>query len=353
LFDARSKCVDAASGASDSDSMQRAQHLCVEQSQGVATVERYLEGFDRLQIPSIKPGLIVIAGVPPDLAPPQTTSVEPRAEDPALDAAYYDAVLADPRMIWTPADAGSGYVPSCVHASGPAYPPRRLVELVKDAGYFQGVLGSLCDDDLTKPIYEYFARNQVISDPLVDPGDFCEPHLLEPSDASGLVACHMYWELPATREAFRPATPIACDEDPGLLSLPTLPTVGLHTMQGALCEVTQVPVLDPERGPANGFGFYADRSQEGTDQCLYDRLITYTPGARPPEGVVAHLRCTTAHSSEPPMACQSDRDCPTGWVCGVDGGAFGLPETATVCVNPRPTNLSEDQCLSGAPFLNP
>src|SRR4029077_12634997 len=98
--------------------------------------------------------LLVLAGVPPDLV---ATSPKVYANLQAR-AAFYQAVLSDPRMQFraTPA-SGPGapaLAPSCTAGTAPAYPPRRLIEYMRASNPSEVRIASLCDDDMATGLYD-------------------------------------------------------------------------------------------------------------------------------------------------------------------------------------------------------
>jgi hypothetical protein len=120
-------------------------------------VSRYVEGLRKLR-PGNE-GLVLfsaIVGVPPDLVDAAALAAVDFS-DAANRNAYYDQMLADPRMIEVPEPGrppGQGILsPSCVRANmdgtpALAYPPRRIVETVKGFGE-NGRVQSICQDDLS------------------------------------------------------------------------------------------------------------------------------------------------------------------------------------------------------------
>jgi len=123
---------------------------CHFNAQNLYVTERYTNGLKAL-----RPGneqLVVfgaIVGVPPE-----TVSTIPAdyAENPAAQAAFYDAILSHPKMQetvddrGTPEPADDTLVSSCETATGPAYPPRRIVQVARGFGA-NGIVQSICQDD--------------------------------------------------------------------------------------------------------------------------------------------------------------------------------------------------------------
>ncbi len=92
-----------------------------------------------------------IAGVPQDLV--ELSDVQ-LASDDVMTRDDYEGILADPRMIQTidysAAGGGNQLVPSCdVPGMGVAFPPRRIVEWIRDAEFdgASGVVQSICQRD--------------------------------------------------------------------------------------------------------------------------------------------------------------------------------------------------------------
>jgi hypothetical protein len=106
---------------------------CAAHEDDLHPLRRYLDGFRALRADHPSRFMFgAITGVPEDLV----------ADPAAID---YAAILADPRMEIAPHPFWEGLLrPSCeVTARGSAYPPRRLVRLVRDFGE-QAVVTSIC-----------------------------------------------------------------------------------------------------------------------------------------------------------------------------------------------------------------
>jgi hypothetical protein len=213
-------------------------------------------------------------------------------------------------------------------------------------------------------------------------------------EASGFVPCRMTWELPLTRDAALPHTPISCDERPEFLSVPNAAFPQKDTNERTLCEVRQLPVVDHDTAQITGEGFYVD---DAADSNVWPRGLTtiaYTASAIPPNGIIVHFECLDdaqrfesgspdipsigdpcdrpkSYARGPTLegdalcnaerasgasissmtemfchpdkhvcvrGCQIDADCPNGWVC--DSGSGGLSRGAgrPVCTNPSCDN---------------
>jgi hypothetical protein len=122
------------------------------QSERMHDVQRYVDGLKALR-PDHPDRIVfaVIAGIPPELAPPVAGSPSDIADDAERDSAY-DAILAHPLMQptvddrGTPDPADDALNPSCNTTEGRSFPPRRLIETARGFGQ-QAVLGSICQDD--------------------------------------------------------------------------------------------------------------------------------------------------------------------------------------------------------------
>jgi hypothetical protein len=147
------------------DSPYRTQDInlrCHDNPSALFDVERYVRGFRALR--EDEPTRVVFAaitGVPNDLVDAAALSAVDFGAVDASDA-FYDHVLSDPRMQETvdpstkPGTGTGDITPSCkrVNAAGKAdtaAPPRRIVQVAKKFGA-QGIVQSLCQDDLTPAI---------------------------------------------------------------------------------------------------------------------------------------------------------------------------------------------------------
>jgi hypothetical protein len=225
-----------------------------------------------------------IAGVPPELVAPDAIAAVDFSDEAARNA-FYDGILAHPMMMEVPdpsRPAGEGNLtPSCSTMNGIAYPPRRIVEVVKGFGE-SGVLQSICQDDFG-PAMD--AIIEVIAKQL---GAVCLPRPLV-RDSDGLVACNVVWELPVAGQAPM-GTPVTCGDAPYL----SVPEKGrLETDAGGkVCVVSQIPVVNKAQGMGDGW-FYDDFSDDVTRDCPADtpQRITFTNPAKPKTGVVVKLEC--------------------------------------------------------------
>jgi hypothetical protein len=259
---------------------------------------RYVDGLRAL-----RPGnedLVVFAaivGVPPDLV---GESARNRVDfnSGASRNAYYDGILADPRMMHVPDPTkvpGEGNLtPSCSTANGVAYPPRRITQVVRGFGE-RGALQSICQDDFGPAID---AIIDVIS---TRGGAGCLPRALgRPAD--GLVDCRVVWELPPP--ASGPAgTPTSCSDRPYLAFLDaSMPTTDAG---GQICVVNQLAIIDETIQPTNDLAdgwYYDDFSMEVERDCPPEapQRISFTPAAKPGAGVVVKLECLQSPSSSCP-----------------------------------------------------
>jgi len=127
---------------------------CFNYKDSLTPIARYVDGFRALRA-GTESRLIVgaITGVPIDLI----TSGTPD----------YDAILDDPRMLEV-LDTGAAsprLTPSCnVPGRGVAFPPRRIVEVVRDFGT-NGVVQSICQASFAGALDTIVARIAAASDP--------------------------------------------------------------------------------------------------------------------------------------------------------------------------------------------
>lgn len=152
---------------------------CLFNPDNLYTLDRYVEGFQRL-----RPGygeLVVFAaivGVPEDLVAPEVLA-DVDFSDADSREAFYAAILDDPRMETrvdpeTQADGevdSDNLVPSCGGdgaSGGVAYPPRRIVELARRFGQ-NGIVQSICQESFELALG---AITQVISEGL---DRYCTP----------------------------------------------------------------------------------------------------------------------------------------------------------------------------------
>jgi len=296
--------------------------------------------------------------------------------------AFYDGILADPRMQEVPdpnrtEEQGGNLTPSCISDGGKAFPPRRLVEVAKRFGA-NGIIQSICEADFG-PAMD--AIIEVIAKQL---GAVCLPRKLV-RDADGLVGCNVVWELPPPNLA-PTNTPTTCGQGNWAFLLP--PDEGRESVTdqgGQVCTVQQLAVVGNEAQGTNGFSdgwFYDDFSEEVEKECTGEskQRIAFTPSAKPPTGVTVKLECLNETQSladnrtdiqtgiEQPsvgdpcdnitrnghgmfchpglnvcvLKCSTDADCPAAWVCdgrgetvaSTDGPDPGISGGSPMCVNP-------------------
>jgi hypothetical protein len=155
---------------SDPRIMQDLNLRCFYNKQNLHPVERYVNG-----LLALRPGnealvlFTALTGVPPDLVGPAARARVDFADAVQRDA-FYAGILDDPRMVERPdpmrtPEQGGNLVPSCESANGVAYPPRRIVEVVR--GFREnGFVQSICEPDFGAPIDAILAR---IGERLRDP----------------------------------------------------------------------------------------------------------------------------------------------------------------------------------------
>lgn len=244
-------------------------------------INRYSELFKMLHVGNEQNVFFAaIAGVPPRL-----TDFDQKDQydfaSPGDAERYADMVLADPEMQeriddrQTPLELDDdGIVPSCNRGeNAKAYPPRRLVEVAKAFGA-NGVIESICQDDLTQPI------NSLIDRIRSQLGVPCLPRPI-PRDSEGNIGCQVLWELP--RNASN--GPTSCDD------LPFLTDLGLGA-RGPVCKVDQLAVSDGSVDGDDGW-YYDDFSETAQQACVgaYKQRIAFSDTAEPPPGVTVRLSC--------------------------------------------------------------
>jgi hypothetical protein len=136
----------------DDDSLGLLNLRCFENPEMVRPVAEFVNAA--IQTKAGHPERLVvaaIAGVPPDLV---DLSEGQLTSDDVMDRRTYERILNDPRMTETvdfsPEGGGNRLVPSCdVPGLGVAFPPRRIVEWVRDveADGGSGVVQSICQAD--------------------------------------------------------------------------------------------------------------------------------------------------------------------------------------------------------------
>ncbi len=101
-------------------------------------IERYIDGFVGLRTHPENLVFAAIVGIPP-------------AVEPASDPPDFEAILADPAMMWRPTSDGTNAMPSCSSVNGVAYPPTRIVRVgqgLSERGA-SVTLHSICNESLT------------------------------------------------------------------------------------------------------------------------------------------------------------------------------------------------------------
>ncbi len=275
---------------SDDDTLGPLNLRCFNNFEMVRPVDEFVDS-----ILSVKPGhperivVSAITGVPPDLV--QLTSDQLRSSD-IMTTEDFDAILDDPRMIETvdfsAAGGGNRLVPSCdVPGLGVAFPPRRIVELIRDIDSVgnNGLVQSICQadwSDSTRAISNLIGR--------AIPGT-CTP-------------------LPLLGEA----EPLANGEHADCVVLEILPDPGCAAGRiprgeddgQTICQVCQQgdgspPYETDFRGESvagcdgEWFWFY---TTEG-DGCGLRGKIDFTLGGEPPEGALLRVECARRALPEP------------------------------------------------------
>ncbi|MGD8862390.1 MAG: hypothetical protein PVI30_20430 [Myxococcales bacterium] len=277
--------------------MQDLNLRCFYNPQNLYNLDRYVNGFKAL-----RPGnenLVIfggIVGVPPDLVAPEALEMVDFDDETSRNA-FYDNILADPRMQEVPdpnrtPEQGGNLTPSCITDTGRAYPPRRFVEVAKRFGP-NGIIQSICQDNFG-PAMD--AIIEVIAKQL---GAVCLPRQLV-RNSEGLVGCNVVWELPPVGQA-PAATPTDCQQETFLLP----PDEGRETVNdrgGAVCKVAQLRVENDAFMPTDGFAdgwYYDDFSEDVQKECTGEskQRIAFTPDAKPPTGVTVKLECLDERQS--------------------------------------------------------
>jgi hypothetical protein len=127
-------------------------------------LDRYMFGFQHLG--SRRVVFAGIVGVPVDLVD-ATARAKVDFENSAPRNAYYDKILADPRMQETlnpqsssGANPPTEIMPACTSALGRAFPARRFVELAKSFGQ-DSLIQSICGGNFDAPIDQVVERVSV------------------------------------------------------------------------------------------------------------------------------------------------------------------------------------------------
>ena len=263
---------------------------CARNPQNLYDVKkRYWEGFRGLRRGN--EDLVVFAaitGVPINLVDEQARAAVKFSDD-AQRNAYYDRILADPRMQEEfVGDPGRMTLrPSCskppaMPGDNPqtADPPRRIVQLVKEFGE-NGIVQSICQADFGPAI------DAIVDAIAIHLKPVCLPRPLV-RKANGKVGCKVIWELPKQGEAPE-STPTECSQ------LPTFLSALDDGKNGKRCEVLQLPVTNrqvPAAQAGDGW-YYDDFSAELASQCATNQpqRVAFTPTAKPPTGVLVQLEC--------------------------------------------------------------
>ena len=272
------------------DSPLRAQDLnlrCFHNPQNLYAIDRYVKGFREARPGENRVVFGAIVGVPQDLV--DADALARAAAGDAAREAFYDGILADPRMQQVPdptsAPGDGNLTPSCSTPNGVAYPPRRIVEVARRFGD-QGVVQSICQDDFGPAMDAILA---LIADNLTLA---CLPRPLV-RDADGIVGCDVVWELPAPGTA-APGTPVACSDRPYLAVPSDRATATANG--GAVCKVQQLAVADGVVQASTNLtdGWYYDDFSPGVARdCAAARSgrVAFTDHAQPEAGIVVKIAC--------------------------------------------------------------
>jgi hypothetical protein len=252
---------------------------CAEGS-AVSAVSRYVT-----KLREIHEGLVdvaIIAGLPPDLEADEAQQVTLTSYEDQPDA-YYDRVLADPRM-----QSGS---PSCVGAGASAVAPRRLTQFAKEFGSGASVT-SICRADWKRALFQHSERICTLR------GPWQLTHELGVEDEHS--TCRMTWELPLEVEPEQPLTPARCSDRPEFLNTPAPEFPQVSERGRTLCEVRRAPYAEDSDGRVvvDGEGFYTPPALElnARKSGAYD--VEFTEHAKPPNGVTVRLTCTMSECDE-------------------------------------------------------
>ena len=285
------------------------QERCQSMTSKLQNVRRYVEGLQAL-----RPGnenlvhVFVVGGVPQELVDESMGAPVDFYDEDSRNA-FYDGVLADPRMknraANAPAEPGGVLEPSCISEGAIAYPPRRLVKFARHMGENAHLI-SLCSENfgatLASQLNELFLPQERIMDELT----VCYPQP-QSVDRAGLVDCQVTWELPLEADPGRPLTPTHCDERPKLLSEPPVGQPRRSDNGRVLCNVKQLAVSGTT--PSAGEGWYYDYFTPALNKWCRAGItqgISFTPAAQPPVGVTSRIHCTDtvqnapAHTESPP-----------------------------------------------------
>jgi hypothetical protein len=369
----------------DPRSQQPPNLRCFLNKQNLFEIERYTQGFKNL-----RPGnddLVIfgaIVGVPEDLVDTEARARFDLQDDTSREA-YYDAILADPRMQERPNGREgnlANLLPSCTGAttsgaSADAYPPIRIVQVARGFGE-NGVVQSICQKDFGPAM-------DAIIDTIITKLAVCLPKPLV-RKANGMVPCNVVWQLPPARDA-SPGVPTTCSA-PGSFLEPVDPgRPAVNDRGGNNCKVRQLAVEQSRTAPAGQGWYYDDFAEELARQCKNkQQRVSFTDSAEPPNGVVVQLECvneTQRLASTDPrrmpdqpdvgagcgelegettsedkcmvqlkdgsqdhslfchpelkvcvQSCQGDSDCPDAWACDTRPDVVSKAEGKAFCVNP-------------------
>ena len=289
-FNTRHFTPDIYLDPTDPLTMQDLNLRCFFNPQNLYPVTRYIEGLRALR-PDAEELVIfgAIAGIPPDLVDAAALAAVDFQDAVARDA-FYDGILADPRMQEVPdpnrtPEQGGNLTPSCITDTGRAFPPRRFVQVARAFGN-NSVVQSICQSDFT-PVMDAIVDR--ISSTL---GSSCLAESL--TRDAGLVSCEVVFEL---APAGTPGTSVHACADLPYLSTPTdRPPMTLAGRE--VCIVEQVPVTDPGSGleaePGRAGWYYDDFTTEANSQCgatVGPRRVAFSAGAAIPDGTSAYLDC--------------------------------------------------------------
>lgn len=249
-------------------------------------LSRYIEGIAEQRAPGS--GLVIfsaITGVPPALVS-ETALGQVDSTDAAARDAFYDGILAAPEMqiAIDPATVAPNrnLTPSCITDTGRAYPPRRIVEVVKGFGE-DGVVQSICDNNFARalsPVAERVSRALTV-------GCLAEDFA---RDNEGRVACDVVWELPPAGALN--ASLLLCDER-SFLRAPDNRDERVSADGRIRCLMNQVPVMAGAAVTGESGFYYDDFSSAAVDQCggASDQRIVFTDDIETPSDVRVYVDC--------------------------------------------------------------
>jgi hypothetical protein len=262
---------------------------CYYNKQNLFEVERYVRGLKGLR-PGHEDTVVfgAIVGVPRELVDHSVRDSVDFSNGAERDA-YYDQILNDPRMQERPfnEDFEIGNVaPSCTRTDrfgdrADAYPPRRIVEVVKGFGD-QAFLASICQDDFTDAIDSITGAT---FGPFNSP---CLPSALE-RRADGKVSCDVIVELPPKGE-FSQTAPTECT---GPLSPVKAPRATTNPAGGVNCKIAQLAVNAAVRESGEGFYYDDEIGEDNKQLCMRNRgtSIRFTENGYPRFGLRMYIDC--------------------------------------------------------------